>query len=39
VNNTRAYAPGTSVPFHVDMEAHHTGFAVSFLLANRFGAR
>ncbi|KAJ7745390.1 hypothetical protein B0H14DRAFT_3514534 [Mycena olivaceomarginata] len=27
VNNTRVYAPGTSVPFHVDMEAHHTGFA------------
>jgi hypothetical protein len=29
INNTRVYAPGTSVHFLVDMEAHHTGFAVS----------
>ncbi|KAJ7149295.1 hypothetical protein C8R43DRAFT_888214 [Mycena crocata] len=25
--NTRVYASGTVVPFHVDMEAHHTGLA------------
>ncbi|KAJ7160739.1 hypothetical protein C8R46DRAFT_1164503 [Mycena filopes] len=25
--NTRVYTPGAVVPFHVDMEAHHTGFA------------
>ncbi|KAJ6546655.1 hypothetical protein DFH09DRAFT_927047 [Mycena vulgaris] len=27
VKNTRVYAPGSMVPFHVDLEAHHTGWA------------
>ncbi|KAF8063596.1 hypothetical protein FPV67DRAFT_1701541 [Lyophyllum atratum] len=26
-SNTRVYKPGTVVPFHVDIEAHHTGYA------------
>lgn len=28
-SNTRKYAAGTVVPFTVDIEAHHTGYAVS----------
>lgn len=27
-SNTRVYKPGTVVPFHVDLVAHHTGYAV-----------
>ncbi|KAG7087688.1 hypothetical protein E1B28_013635 [Marasmius oreades] len=27
VSNTRVYTPGTVVPFHIDLEAHHTGWA------------
>ncbi|KAF9458100.1 hypothetical protein BDZ94DRAFT_1174362 [Collybia nuda] len=27
-SNTRVYKPGTVVPFHVDIIAHHTGYAV-----------
>ncbi|KAK7443737.1 hypothetical protein VKT23_015519 [Stygiomarasmius scandens] len=27
LSNTRVYKPGTVVPFSVDLEAHHTGYA------------
>ncbi|KAF9264568.1 hypothetical protein L218DRAFT_925896 [Marasmius fiardii PR-910] len=27
VKNTRVYTPGTIVPFHIDLVAHHTGWA------------
>ncbi|KAL0575091.1 hypothetical protein V5O48_006867 [Marasmius crinis-equi] len=27
INNTRVYKPGDVVPFHVDIKAHHTGWA------------
>ncbi|KAF9258026.1 hypothetical protein L218DRAFT_838708, partial [Marasmius fiardii PR-910] len=26
VNSTRDHAPGTVVPFHIDIKAHHTGW-------------
>ncbi|KIM29349.1 hypothetical protein M408DRAFT_328976 [Serendipita vermifera MAFF 305830] len=38
VSNTRVYAPGTNVTFHIDIVAHHTGTAVDLATQKTIGS-